>query len=107
MRAYIRAIRRYNDALLNGRIAGPNSAEIISILTEYTDIKDADVYRDMTPFAINPDGRVNVVSLRKDLEFFQERGYLSKVPVSVEAVVDESFIQAAVRHLGAYQKRGQ
>ena len=61
----------------------------------------------MTPFAVNPDGQVNVVSLRKDLEFFHERNYLTKVPVSVEAVVDESFIQAAVRDLGAYQKRGQ
>jgi NitT/TauT family transport system substrate-binding protein len=102
MRAYIRAIRLYNDALLNGRIAGPNAAEIISILTEYTPIKDPAVYRDMTPFAINPDGQVNLASLRKDLEFFQERNYLTKAP-SVEAVVDDSFIHAAVRDLGPYR----
>ena len=42
MRAYIRAVREYNDALKDGRIAGPNADEVISILTEYTFIKDAE-----------------------------------------------------------------
>ena len=41
MRAYIKAVREYNDALKDGRIAGPNAEEVIAILTEHTFIKDA------------------------------------------------------------------
>src|ERR1043166_793029 len=36
MRAYIKAVREYNDALKDGRIAGPNAEEVIAILSEYT-----------------------------------------------------------------------
>src|ERR1700704_418107 len=60
MRAYVRAIREYNDALKGGKIAGPNADEVISILTEYTFIKDARTHREITPAAIDPDGRINL-----------------------------------------------
>ena len=49
MRAYIKAVREYNDALKDGKIAGPNADEVISILTEYTFIKDPQVHREITP----------------------------------------------------------
>jgi NitT/TauT family transport system substrate-binding protein len=104
MYAYIKALREYNDALRDGRLAGPNAAEIISILTEYTDIKDPNVYREMTPFAVNPDGLVNVTSLKNDLEFYRQRKYLVKDRVDVDTVVDYSFARAAVGRLGPYRK---
>jgi NitT/TauT family transport system substrate-binding protein len=104
MYAYIKALREYNDALLDGKLAGPNAAEIISILTEYTDIKDPNVYREMTPFAVNPDGLVNVTSLKNDLEFFRQRKYLVKDRVDLDAMVDYSFAREALRRLGPYRK---
>src|ERR1051325_7296802 len=66
MIAYIRARRDYNDALKDGRIAGPGADQIIAILTKYTRVKDPKVYRAMTPFAANPDGHVNKASLQND-----------------------------------------
>src|SRR5882672_3594038 len=72
MRAYVKAIREYNDALKGGRIAGPNAEEVISVLTEYTFIKDARTHREITPAAIDPDGRMNLTGLRNDLAFFQQ-----------------------------------
>ena len=72
MRAYIRAVREYNDALKDGRIAGPNADEVVSILTEYTFIKDANIHRSITPAAIDPDGRMSLDGLRNDLAFFKE-----------------------------------
>ncbi len=73
MRAYIRAVREYNDALKDGRIAGPNADEVISVLTEYTFIKDAKIHRSITPAAIDPDGRMSLEGLRNDLAFFKEQ----------------------------------
>ena len=73
MRAYIKAVREYNDALKDGQIAGPNAEEVISILTEYTFIKDANIHRSITPAAIDPDGRLSLAGLRNDLVFFKEQ----------------------------------
>lgn len=105
MRAYIKAIRQYNDALTGGKIAGPNADEVISILTEYTFIKDPQVHREITPAAIDPDGRMNVTGLRNDLRFFKERKLLQDPGITVERIVDTSFATAAVKELGPYTPR--
>jgi len=104
MRAYLRAARDYNDALKDGKLAGPAAEEIIAILTEYTRIKDPKVYRTITPQGTDPDGRLNVESLKADLAFFREEGQV-KGKVTVEQVVDSSFVEAAVKALGPYKPR--
>jgi NitT/TauT family transport system substrate-binding protein len=105
MRAYIRAIREYNDSLKDGKIAGPNADEIISILTQYTFIKDPQVHRDITPPAIDPDGRMNVAGLRNDLEFFKQRKLIQDPKVTVERIVDTLYASAAVKELGPYKPK--
>lgn len=101
MNAYLRAVRDYNDALKDGRLAGANAAEIIKILTEYTEVKNPETYASMTAFAVNPDGRVNAASLNNDLAFFKSRALVDG-KVSVDQVIDNSFADAAVRALGKY-----
>jgi len=44
---------------------GSNADEVVSILTQYTFIKDPNVHRQITPPAIDPDGRLGLDSLRK------------------------------------------
>ncbi|MDQ6618912.1 MAG: ABC transporter substrate-binding protein [Pseudomonadota bacterium] len=104
LRAYIRAVRDYNDALKEGRLAGPGADDIIGILTEYTPIKDAGIYRAITPSACNPDGQVNVTSLKKDLAFFREQGLIEGT-VSTEQVVDNTLAESVVRELGPYRRK--
>ena len=106
MRAYIRGVRDYNDALKDGKLAGPNAAEIIAILTEYTSIKDPETFKTITPNGVNPDGGVNLLSLKKDLEFYKAQG-LVVGPIGVEQVVDKSFVDAAVKDLGPYIRRSR
>src|SRR5262245_34278211 len=102
MRAYLRGVRMYNDALKDGRLAGPKANEVIAILVKYTTIKDESMFRRMVPSYCNPDGEVNVASLRKDLQFFRELGLIEKKDVSVDGEVDASFETAAVAKRGAY-----
>jgi NitT/TauT family transport system substrate-binding protein len=102
MRAYIRAVRDYNNALSNGRLAGPNADEVISILTEYTSIKDPEVFRTIVPQGSNPDGKLNVASLQTDLDYFKSEK-LMEGDVSLDKVVDTSFAEDAVKTLGPYQ----
>jgi NitT/TauT family transport system substrate-binding protein len=102
MRAYIHAVRDYNDALVGGHIAGPNADEIIAILTEYTPIKDPAIYRAISAQGCNPDGGVNEASLAIDLQFYKDEGHIQG-NVTVEQVVDHSFVRAAVGELGDYK----
>src|SRR6195256_1145589 len=103
MRAYLRGVRMYNDALKDGRLAGPKASEVIPILVKYTTIKDESMFRRMVPSYCNPDGEVNVASLKKDLEFFRELGLIEKKDANVDGVVDSSFAKAAVATLGPYR----
>ncbi len=103
MVAYIKGARFFNGALKDGHFAGPNAPELISILTEYSNVKDPALYRKMTPNGIDPDGKLNLESLKKDHEFYKDQGYLEGKATTVEQVVDTSFAEAAVKQLGKYQ----
>src|SRR5580692_5344021 len=103
MRAYLRGIRLYNDALKDGRLAGPSADQIIPILTKYTSTKDEAVFRRIIPSAVNPNGEVNLAGLKHDLAFFRELGLIESKDVSADGVVDGAFVQAAVSQLGPYK----
>jgi NitT/TauT family transport system substrate-binding protein len=107
MRAYIKAVREYNDALVDGHIAGPNADEVVAILSEYTFIKDAKVHRSITPPAIDPNGRLSIEGLRNDLAFFKERKLLQDPTMMVERIVDTSILDKTIAELGPYQPRGK
>jgi NitT/TauT family transport system substrate-binding protein len=102
MRAYLRGVRDYNDALKDGRIAGPNADEIVAILTQSTAIKDPAVFRSIRAQGCNPDGRVHEPSLKHDLEFFKSEK-LVEGSIGVADVIDHSFVDWAVKELGPYK----
>jgi len=104
MRAYLRAVRYYNDALKDGGLKGPTAEDVIAILTEYTNIKDPAVYRAISPQGCNPDGYVNIASLKKDFAFYQSQGWIVG-KVTVEDLVDDSFVKAALKDIGPYRKK--
>ena len=106
MRAYLRGLRDYNDAVENARFVGDKGEAIIAILTEYSMIKDPAVYRKMGVNAIDPDGKVNVESLQFDLDVFREEK-LIETQVSLDMALDGSFAAAAVKDLGVYRKAGK
>ncbi len=104
MVAYVRAIRDYNSALKNGKLAGPGAEDIIKVLVDYTPVKDPNIYRQMSAFAVDPDGKLNLPALDNDLSFFRERGLISDAKLQAKSVVDSSFLEAAVAKLGPYKR---
>jgi NitT/TauT family transport system substrate-binding protein len=103
MRAYIRGVRFYNDALAHGKLAGPNAAAVIKLLNDETKMDPA-VLRDIVPTGANPDGKLNVASLREDLAAYKGWG-LIEGNVTAEQTVDTSFAADAVKGLGPYRKK--
>jgi hypothetical protein len=63
MRTCLQGVRDYNDALKDGRIAGPNAEEIVDAIARYSVTKDRDLIRTVIPAALHPDGEVNVDGL--------------------------------------------
>jgi NitT/TauT family transport system substrate-binding protein len=102
MKAYVQAIRYYNDALANGKIAGKNGEDVVAIMAKYSTVKDPAVIRKMTAHAVDPNGSVNVDSLKKDWTFFKEQKQING-NVQVDQVVDLSFVNEAASELGPYK----
>ena len=103
--SYLRAARDFNDAMVNGKLQGPGADELIAILAKRTVIKNPEVLRNMTMHGVNPDGALNVESMRKDLAFFKQVGDVTNASVSVDQVLDESFAAEAAKALGPYKKK--
>lgn len=100
MRAYLRGVRMMNEALIAGRLAGPNSDEVVQILTEYTEIRNPELLRSLTLLSSHSDGLVGVASMNRDLDFFKSRKWIEKSRMSVEDVLNRSFADKAARDLG-------
>lgn len=106
MRAYIRAVRDYNDAIRDGRFsAGEKGAAIVKIMAASLKLTEAQV-RKTWPAAIDPDARPHLPSLRRSLAFFKQHGLVKDEKLEVETVLDMSFVEAALKDLGKYERRG-
>jgi NitT/TauT family transport system substrate-binding protein len=101
MRAYLRGVRVYNDNLKNGKIHGKQSEDIMSIFAQATH-QDRTVLNAVTPSGDNPDGRLNVLTMRSDLEFFKAQGLIDKTAITPDDAIDATFATDAVKQLGPY-----
>ena len=101
-KAYLRAVRFYDNSLKDGHIVGPGSDYIFAALAELTKQQDVSVFRDMVASHCNPDGKIDMASLAKDLAYFKESGDV-KADIKPEQVTDSSFVEQALKELGPYR----
>lgn len=103
MIAYVKGLRFYYGALRDGHYAGPNAPRVIEILQANTAIKDPNLYKVMTPNAVNPDGALNLKSMAFDLSVWRELGEMT-ANVTVDQAVDLTYLDAAIKVLGKYKR---
>ena len=103
MVAYLKGVRFYNDAIRDGHFAGPKAAELIDLLVKETRYKDPALYQKIVPNGCDPDGRVDRPSLEKDLAFYRANKFVENDTIGVADVVDDSFVDAALKTLGPYK----
>jgi NitT/TauT family transport system substrate-binding protein len=100
MVAYVKSLRRYNDAYVKN---DPQAREEVkSIYLKSVPGLPADIYDRMSFPSINPDGRINVQSLEDQQKFYLSIGTQEKA-IDLSELVDQSFIEGAVKVLGPYQ----
>jgi NitT/TauT family transport system substrate-binding protein len=105
MRAYVRGLRYYYGALKDGKIAGENADKVIDILVRNTAITDPNVYRKLAPSGVDPDGRIATASLRNDLELFKRLKLIDDPKITVDDIVDLSFVEETEKELGPWKAK--
>lgn len=98
MVAYVKALRDYTKAF----DGGGDKKEILAILAKYTGGDNSAVFEQAVPVGLHPDGRLNIKSLMDDARWFVEHGYVKTMP-KMESIVDESYVDFAVKTLGAHK----
>jgi NitT/TauT family transport system substrate-binding protein len=100
MRAYVRGVRDYVRATQDRDPAAFDA--VVPILMSYTTVKDRALFEKAIPSGLRPDPTVNVESIIADQEWYLAHGYVTQ-RANVEAFVDLSFVEQAVRELGPYR----
>lgn len=103
LRGFLLGVRFYEDGLQNGKIAGRTSDEIVRIIGAHTGADQA-LIRRTTPVSIDPNGRLNVASMREDLAFYKGQGFIEGA-IATDQVIDTSLSSEAVKTIGLYRRR--
>lgn len=104
MKAYLRGTRAYNDALKDWRLVGEGAEEIVQMLSTELNLKP-EVMRNIYSQGTDPDGKVNIAGIGKDLAFFQDQKMVAGHP-DLKKLIDMSFVQKASAELGPYRRKG-
>ena len=96
--AFLRGVRDYYRAFFGD---GQGRDHILDLIAQHTAIKDPALLQSMSPTWMDPNGSLNVDSLRGLQHWYFERGDLTG-EVSMDQVVDPSFVDYAVGRLGRY-----
>jgi NitT/TauT family transport system substrate-binding protein len=105
MRAWLRGVRTYNDAIKGGKIAGASADEVVAVMSKSFNINAA-LAREMYSQAVAVDGTVNAAGIQKDLDFFLKQGWVNG-QIKAGDVIDMSFAEKASAELGPYQRKTQ
>lgn len=99
MVAYLKGVRDYNDAFLKN---GENKEEIIRIMTEYTALKDPEIWENVGVVGLNPNGTMFVENIRDQYEWYRSRGAIHG-EVDFEKAIATEITEKAVDILGKYE----
>jgi NitT/TauT family transport system substrate-binding protein len=98
--AYLKALRLYNDVFVKGKAA--ERGGLIHILSRSTNVSEPAQFNRMVLPGMNPNGMVNVETLRIDQQFFLATGQQQR-EVDLAAVVDSQYAAYAIIQLGEYR----
>ena len=103
MRAWLRGVRSYNDAIKDGKIAGAGADEVVAIMAKSFNMNPG-LIREMYSQAVDVTGAVNATGVQKDLDFFLQQGWVTG-QIKASDVIDMSFARKASAELGPYQRK--
>jgi NitT/TauT family transport system substrate-binding protein len=100
MVGYLKGVRDVVTAYTKNKNAMPD--DLVQIMMKYSAVKDANQLRQLMLPGMNPDGAPFKDSLKTDLDFFAQAGFV-KNPPDLNKVVDTTYVDYAISKLGKYQ----
>lgn len=94
MSAYLRGVRDYNNAFAVKKPVKRD--QIIALLDRHFKIQPFDLWNNIGPVGLNPDGFLNSELLKNDLIWYLEKNYIKKAP-TIEQIIDHSFIEKVLK----------
>jgi len=99
MLAYLKALRDYNDVFVKGT---GDQEGIIKIMTEYTALKDVELWKQVNVTGLNPNGSMFVDDIQAQYEWYMSRGAIIG-EVDLSDAVDTSLAEEALKIIGEYK----
>jgi NitT/TauT family transport system substrate-binding protein len=96
---FLKGVRFYKSGLKDGHFSGPLGDEVVQQISALTTAPEA-LIRRTTPTVIDPNGRLNLASMRADLAFYKSQGFIEGGDISVDRVVDTSLSPEATKIIG-------
>ena len=100
MKAYLRGVADFNAALVDGQVRGKDAQEITDIIAKYTELEPALIAKTYAA-PVDPKGTLNVKGLADDLATYRQGGLIEKAELTIEDIVDTSFVEKAAAALAA------
>lgn len=98
MAAYLKGVRDYNDAFKKNI----GKAEIITIMTQYTALKDAAVWEDVYVTGLDPNGKMFVENIHDQYDMYKKNGAI-KGDINFEEAISTEITEKAVKIIGEYK----
>jgi len=95
---FLKGVRFYHSGLRDGHFAGAAGDDVVRQIALLTTAPEALVRR-TTPTVIDPNGRLNLGSMRADLAFYKSQGFIEG-DITVDRVVDTSLSAEATKIIG-------
>ena len=100
MIAYLQGVRAYNDGLVTG---SKDKDNIVNILTKTTFVNKPEIFLQMKPPGLDPNGYVLKAGVIADQKWYMKQG-LVKTEANVDTLIDNSYVEKALKALGEYKK---
>ncbi len=102
MIGYLQGVRAYNDALVTG---DKDRDKVVDILTKNTFVDTPDIFIRMKPPGLDPNGYVLKEGVINDQKFYIQNG-LVKSEADIDKLIDNSYVENAIKVLKEYPKGG-
>jgi sulfonate transport system substrate-binding protein len=98
MIGYLQGVRAYNDALVTGNKDRDN---IVGILTKTTFVNKPEIFLQMKPPGLDPNGSVLRDGVTSDQQWYMKQGLVKK-QVNIDKLIDNSYVKNALKVLKEY-----
>ncbi|WP_235001663.1 ABC transporter substrate-binding protein [Halobacillus sp. Marseille-P3879] len=100
MAAYLKGVRDYNDAFVNGE----GKEEVIDIMTKHTALKDHEIWEKVSITGLNPNGEMFIDDIKNQYEMYERNG-ATRGEFDFDKSIETSVTEKAVDIIGEYETK--